>query len=100
MTADGEWFTVVRGPDAGAVRLAGWFLTAVAAGPGMSSPWYALASCPRCGALVSNDDAGDERPMSGFEALAATMAGCVAVRVHENWHAATDHPRPSAAELE
>jgi hypothetical protein len=80
--SDTRWFTVASGPLQGRVRLVGWLLTAVAAGPGMSDPWVAVAGCPRCGALVYNNDTNNERTLGE------------AVLLHEDWHAATDFPRP------
>lgn len=81
--AAGEWFTVALGEYEGKVTLAGWEFSAVGSGPGMGSPWYAIATCPRCGACCSNDDTSGER-----------MRGRAIWR-HEDWHAETDYPRPS-----
>ena len=80
----GEWFTVAEGRDQGTVCLVGWSLTAIHTSDlSRSNPWVGLATCPRCAALVWNDDAeGDV--MMGRE-----------IRRHEDWHAATDYPRPA-----
>ncbi len=77
----GEWFTVLEGTYAGQVHLVGWYFTAIGSGPDMPDRWYSLASCPRCGTLVPNDDSK------------GVSFGYFVV-LHENWHAITDYPKP------
>lgn len=76
-----EWFRIQSGAMAGQVHLSAWYLTAVASGPGSRNPYYGLASCPLCGALVPND--GDSGTYSREVAL------------HEQWHARNDFPIPA-----
>jgi hypothetical protein len=81
MSRSGEWFIIESGEHQGRPHLIGWVRTAVLANP--TSPnddgWFALATCPRCGALVHNI----EDPISG------------GMWRHEQWHAATDYPIPT-----
>jgi hypothetical protein len=87
MIGSGRWFIIKSGEYKGRLHLAGWDLTAIRANP--TSPRYydgcfGLATCPRCGALVSNNE------KSG--SISGDMWG------HEQWHAATDYPIPADLE--
>jgi hypothetical protein len=85
MSEAGKWFVIQSGTNEGRWHLSGWHLSAVAAAPGERSQYRAVAFCPRCGAMVDNDDTPS-----------AANIGAM-VWLHEDWHAATDYPRPTDA---
>lgn len=80
----GEWFTIQSGPDAGRVALVGWSLTALAEPfpTERTGPARGMAICPRCGAMVENNTWDRDQAVGRW------------VHLHEDWHAATDYPRP------
>lgn len=81
--ASGDWFVVLSGAEQGRVHMAGWkhsaVLTADEAGR-KGNPWWAIAHCPRCFAVVCADDADTYGDLTW---------------AHERWHASTDHPIPA-----
>ena len=75
------WF--IRADD-NQPHFAGWMLTAIKCLPTGSrgnNGWVGLAVCPRCHAVVFQDDESVYRGQQS---------------AHERWHAATDYPIPQA----
>jgi hypothetical protein len=81
---NGEWYVVPSGEHEGQWHMAGWRLSAHLGVPSglRDDGWLAFGCCPRCHAMVLNDDRGSYGDLTW---------------AHEQWHARTDYPVPEAA---
>ena len=83
MMAAGEWYVILSGAHEGRWHMAGWQASAhlgVSSGP-RDDGWLTYGTCPRCSAVVEGNAAGPVGPN---------------IWAHEQWHARTDHPIPTA----